>query len=286
MHVALHIHALAENEGSSEVVELSVVQGLERVSLGEALGRQVLDQLVDELRLRTPEDTDSRLVEFSFEVVLHADDGAALRQWPEYEFFNEAASWESLAPRLLAYVAACAHGARGDRIWADCETPAGTHAMNALLMQDRKWIPAYIDFLTSCDLDHEVDQAGDLDLAIETYGWHADTCALAAARLVSCHGQFGEEQFQGWLEADLGEYLATDEGRADFAKAVLAEFERDTEQMRHVLALPQEQCHTEFDFWLSFVALAFDTDTFNALQRQVHGRWERARDLAADAGVC
>ncbi|WP_222846701.1 hypothetical protein [Chitinolyticbacter meiyuanensis] len=236
--------------------------------------------MIDELRARTPDDADARLIEFSFEVALHADDGAIQQQWSEHAFFNEAARNNALVPQLLAYVAACADGARGERIWADCETPAGTHAMNALLMLDRKWIPAYIDFLTSCDLDHEVDQAGDLDLAIETYGWHTDTCALAAARLVSCHGQFGEEQFQGWLESHLGEYLATGEGSADFAKAILAEFERDTEQMRRTLALPQNQCRTELDFWLSFVAPAFDTDTFKALQRQVHGRWERARDPA------
>lgn len=196
MHVVLHIHAVAEAVVSSGVVELPLEQGPDREPLREALGQQVLVRLIDELRARTPDDADARLIEFSFEVALHADDGAIQQQWSEHAFFNEAARNDALVPQLLAYVAACADGAWGERIWADCETPAGTHAMNALLMLDRKWIPAYIDFLTSCDLDHEVDQAGDLDLAIETYGWHTDTCALAAARLVSCHGQFGEEQFQ------------------------------------------------------------------------------------------
>src|SRR5690606_5895857 len=131
----------------------------------------------------------------------------------------EAATFEALHPLLHAYALETAEGAHGHAIWSDDETPSGTHAIVPLVMHDRKWLPDYLRFLRSNDLDHEVDQAGDIDAIIERYGWAPDTLALAAARLVSCQGQFGEEQFGQLLEEGLSDHLDTAKGRGDFLEA-------------------------------------------------------------------
>ncbi|TYT24930.1 hypothetical protein FZO89_00785 [Luteimonas viscosa] len=249
--------------------------------VSEALCMQALECLHASLERAKQASDDDGVSSFAFQLRSVDGDGNLVAAWSEYEFCEHAARFASLHPALHAYAVATADGAHDDRMWADSETPAGTTAMLALLKRDRAWIPAYVDFLRSCDLDHEVDQWGDMDEVVERYGWQPDTCALAAARLASCHGQHGEEQFSGWLDAGLREYLDTGEGRAGFLAAAKAEFDADGPQMRRNLEMSREAFCDDADFWVDFFAAALDEDEVEALRQHAHGRWDRARASAA-----
>jgi hypothetical protein len=143
----------------------------------------------------------------------------------EHAVYTQAAAFADLHGLIHALVRATAKGAHGHRPWADDETPTGAAGASALALADRRWIPAYLQYLRECDLDHEVDQAGELDAIIAAYGWSQDTCALAAARLGGCAGQWGQEQVEGWREEGLDDYLETSAGRQAFLAAVRGELE-------------------------------------------------------------
>ncbi|XZG71659.1 hypothetical protein ACTSKR_07320 [Chitinibacteraceae bacterium HSL-7] len=274
MNVQLRLHCVVNHQTHSESIEWQSHDDDAGDSLNEALCRQTLVHVLDALAKRTAVPLEDRPVEFGFELLTH--DSGGEHTWDEQAFFDEAAQWDALSQQLLTYSAACAHGAWNDRIWSDCETPAGTHAMNALMMKDRKWIPAYIDFLTSCDLDHEVDQAGDLDLAIERYGWQADTCTLAVARLVSCAGQFGAEQFDQWIERDLGHHLASDDGAVQLADAFHAELGRDTAIIGYLRQQTPDRQLEEINEWLSHLAPVLDDEQLAALRLSMMARFDAA----------
>jgi hypothetical protein len=224
---------------------------------------------------------DGELYLFAFQLQSLDEDGNVASEWSETQFCEHAAGFAALRPALHAYAVATAEGAYGSRMWADSETPAGTAAILALVMRDRRWIPTYVDFLRTCDLDHEVDQWGDLVEIIAKYDWREDTCALAAARVVSCHGQHGGEQLSAWLEAGLRDYLDTAEGRAVFLAAVRAEFDADNPQMREKLTMSRESFCDDADFWVvDFFAPALDETELGALRLHAHGRWDRARGLS------
>ncbi|MDH5833417.1 hypothetical protein [Luteimonas kalidii] len=249
--------------------------------ISEALCLRVLESLRDSLAELTHASHDGAVSTFGFQLRSVDGDGHAETEWSEAGFCEQAARFESLHPALHAYAVATGNGAHGSRMWADAETPAGTAAMRALVERDRAWIPAYVEFLRSCDMDHEVDQWGDMDAVVERYGWQPDTCALAAARLASCHGQHGEEQFSSWLDAGLREYIDTREGRAAFLAAAEAEFDADSPQRRRHLALAREAFCDDADFWLDFFAPVLEEAELDALRRHAHARWDRSRASAA-----
>ena len=143
----------------------------------------------------------------------------------EHAIYQRAATFPGLHESINQLVRATAAGARRHRPWADAETPTGAAGASALALQDRHWIPAYLQYLRECDLDHEVHQGDELNAIVQTHGWNSDTLTLAAARLVGCCGQLGEEQVGEWYEAlGLNDALASDEGLASFIAAAQREF--------------------------------------------------------------
>lgn len=249
--------------------------------VGETFCLSVLERLQSTLEQLKHASADGELYLFGFQLQSLDNGGNVVAEWSETQFCEHAAGFLALHPALHAYAVATAEGAYDSRIWADSETPAGTAAILALVMRDHRWIPAYVDFLRTCDLDHEVDQWGDMDGIIAKYGWQEDTCALAAARVVSCHGQHGEEQLSSWLETGLRDYLDTAGGRTTFLAAARAEFDADSPQMREKLTMSRESFCDDADFWLDFFAPALDEPELEALRLHAHGRWDRARGLPA-----
>lgn len=126
----------------------------------------------------------------------------------EYALFQEVVKHEELFDETISYINTAAKGRYNNRIWEDCETPLGNGAMISLVETDKKYIQSYINFLRTCDLDHEVCQWGDIDTIVKKYGFNEETVKLGIARLMSCAGQHGDEQFEIFLEEGLADYIS------------------------------------------------------------------------------
>ncbi|WP_176425224.1 hypothetical protein [Myxococcus sp. AM009] len=280
MGIELLIQSRGKNERAPVTLVIPMTGAVEDGPLAEDTCREVLRAVMRALDGARQASGDGGLHAFTFSLRGATADGAAQWELREYEVCERAAHFESLHPLLRDYAVVTGAGANGNRMWADAETPAGTHAIGALVLRDRTWLPAYIDFLRSCDLDHEVDQWGVLDQLIEHHGWAPDTCALAAARLLSCRGQHGDEQLSTWMEASLGEYLATEEGRAAFDHAAAREFDTwNGDIMLGALKGPRDAHCGEMDEWLEAFEPLMDPARFAVLRRHAHGRWARERGL-------
>ncbi len=171
---------------------------------------------------------DNTVEEISFRI--NYKQGEKILALNEKQFFKEVAEHEELAPLIIEYCNVTADGEEGTRIWLpeseDYEShPAGTHAIMALVRKDEKWIPEYINFLKTNDLDHEAEQIWHIRELIETYGWSKETIRLAIARNISCIGQAGTDQFQQMLEGGLTVYLQKEKNREEFIKAIHEEFD-------------------------------------------------------------
>lgn len=150
---------------------------------------------------------EQKVYEFNY-TITHLDaDQNIINTIECYDFFDEVIKHDGLAPQIIAYTKATDHGEYDSRIWLDDETPAGTCAILALVTNDIKWIPEYITFLRTCDLDHEVDQSGDISTIVEQYGWCEATLSLAISRLFSCHGQHGTEDIEQMLGNGLSDFV-------------------------------------------------------------------------------
>lgn len=190
--------------------------------------------------------------------------------------------WASLRPelyhRLTALVRATEVGAHGHRPWADDEHPTGSAAIFTLVTAHNRYIPEYIRYLRTCDLDHEVDQYQQIDDIIELYGWNNDTLALVAARLGQCVGQAGAEQVAELLgEADLAGYAATPKGRRRLAAAVERELDRDDEAFQRLLALPPGAFDARVQRYLlnlsEVLGEYLSDETLSAVKERAERRW-------------
>lgn len=184
-------------------------------ALDEAACTAILDGVLAHLD-KAPLDPDAPARHWTFALVV---DGAPVAD--EHAIYQQAAAFPSLHGRIHALVQATSRGAGRHRPWADEETPTGAAGATALALHSRDWIPAYLDYLHGCDLDHEVHQGGELDAIVQAHGWNEDTIELAVARLIGCCGQHGDEQVASWRdEGGLGDYLAREGGRATLLAAV------------------------------------------------------------------
>lgn len=169
---------------------------------------------------------DNRLLSITFKV--RYNDNTGSNTLTEKFFFKEAARHHSISNLLLEYCKSTDNGEEGSRIWImdeyDQGPPAGTYAILALVNRSQIWVPNYIEFLRTNDLDHEVEQMWDIRAILEKYGWCEETTRLAIARKVSCCGQAGTEQFKELLNNGLLEYLKVEENRSTFLKDIVQEF--------------------------------------------------------------
>ncbi len=126
----------------------------------------------------------------------------------EYALFQEVVKHEELFDETISYINTAAKGRYNNRIWEDSETPLGNGAILNFVEKNIRYIDTYIDFLRTCDLDHEVSQWGDIDTIVKKYGFNEETVKLGIARLMSCAGQHGDEQFEIFLEEGLTDYIS------------------------------------------------------------------------------
>jgi hypothetical protein len=282
MRIEVCIESRAEDARAPRETNLTVGEAVDGEGLDEASCRQVLEAVLEHLRAMKADRSDGDLHDFTFTVRIADALGGQASTWADYELFREAVAYEPLHPLMYSYAAETAVGAHGSSMWSDDETPSGTHAIVPLVMYDRKWIPAYVAYLRFNDLDHEVDQAGDIAKIVEKYGWAEDTCELAVARRVSCCGQAGGEQFEELLESGLSGYLDTEEGRAIFNRVAMREFEEwDNDFMRAMLETDSEEhFEGEIDFWVDLLEDVMTEEELEVVRKHAHGRWARARQAS------
>ncbi|WBX74179.1 hypothetical protein PG913_02855 [Tenacibaculum pacificus] len=164
-----------------------------------------------------------KIYQFSFNInLIDENDTSKVLFIDEKALFNEVRKYNTLSSATIKYLKVTDDGEYDSRIWEDCENPLGTEAILSLVSKDKKWMPEYINFLRTCDLDHEVNQGGDMEELIEQYGWNKETCSLAIARLITCCGQHGSEQFEDLLENGLSDYIQ--ENKLLFLEKLMEEF--------------------------------------------------------------
>ncbi|EMM71760.1 tetratricopeptide repeat protein [Leptospira weilii] len=121
-------------------------------------------------------------------------------------FYNEAVQYSEFHPLILKYVNKIIdHNLQYSILWSCEEEHAGTHAIMALALSEKKYIGDYINFLRSNDLNHEVYQSDDINALVQKWGWCEETLSLMAARCF--RGQFGSDQFDEMMETGLSEFL-------------------------------------------------------------------------------
>lgn len=193
----------------------------------------------------------------------------------EKTLFNEVSKYSALTSATITYLQATDHGEYDSRIWEDCENPLGTRAILSLVTKDKKWMPEYIYFLRTCDLDHEVNQGGDIEELIEKYRWNEETCTLAIARLITCCGQHGSEQFEDFLEDGFSDYIQ--ENKPLFLEKLIEEFK---------YALDSDSCYSpslnaskedylnEFFEYIEALNSIFDKNDFDKINTYLSKYWD------------
>ncbi|WP_078130461.1 tetratricopeptide repeat protein [Leptospira alexanderi] len=121
-------------------------------------------------------------------------------------FYNEAVQYPEFHPLILKYINKIIdYNILYSVLWSCEEEHAGTHAIMALALFDKKYIGDYINFLRSNDLNYEVYQSDDINALVQKWGWCQETLSLMAARCF--RGQFGGDQFEEMMETGLSEFL-------------------------------------------------------------------------------
>jgi hypothetical protein len=236
--ITIEINALGytgeDYEETETVLKKSVPKDTSSERLTESDCREVLQKMivtVDAVKELYPDENEpanNKLVSIQFDITCKIDN--AETSLDEEAFFREAAQHDSLADAILEYTKATDNGDEGIRIMMpendNYESyPAGTFAILALALRDKKWIADYIAFLRTNDMDSEVMQLWDIKSIVEQYGWCEETTKLAIARNVSCCGQGGREQFEQFVEEGLADYLTKPENRKKFLSNIQQEFE-------------------------------------------------------------
>lgn len=196
------------------------------------------------------DNTKTRLVKWQWELRLVGADGAA-QTLGEDVYFRQVAPFQELVPLVLEYCRQTGYGAYNRRLWTDDEIPAGTYAILPLVYQDRAAIEHYIEFLRTNDMDHEVEQAGDIEEIVTHHGWCRETARLAIARVVTCCGQGGHEQFSEFVENGLADYLEDGAARAVFLDDIQAEIQVWAGMGNHprLRETAREQFFEQLRFW-------------------------------------
>lgn len=101
-------------------------------------------------------------------------------------------------------------------IWEDEQVQAGGGFATELAITNLSDVMLYARYVSTNDLNHEVDQAGNMADIIGTWGWNKDTYAVLAARFFT-PGQFADEFMEGESE-DIIASLDADGAVEDFLK--------------------------------------------------------------------
>ena len=230
---------IGDNYEEKEVLhEKILTKDLSDNHLNETDLKQILETIITsikEIKLLYPDEQtnviqhfNNRLDSIKFEIKF-IDSTNTSKTLEESSFFELATKHESLASLILEYCKITDDGEEGNRLMIRNEyhegPPAGTYAILSLVFQNKKWIPNYIDFLRTNDLEHEVEQMWNIESILKKYGWCLETYKLAIARNISCCGQAGKEQFDRFIENGLRESLSNKRNRNIFLENILNEFQ-------------------------------------------------------------
>lgn len=87
-------------------------------------------------------------------------------------------------------------------VWEDEQAQAGGAFASELAIANREDIVPYARYVSTNDLNHEVDQQGNMIDIVGAWGWNKDTYAVLAARWFT-PGQFREEFMMGGLTEEI-----------------------------------------------------------------------------------
>ena len=108
-------------------------------------------------------------------------------------------------------------------LWSDDEHHLGDAVAAHVAERSRAEIPAFVRFLESNDLDHEVEQHRHIERVVRAHGWCPQTMALWVARLGTCAGQHGHETpWDEYVPESLGDYVGADGARRELLVSLLA----------------------------------------------------------------
>jgi len=112
-----------------------------------------------------------------------------------FDFWRKITTYPNALPLLEKYVSRVNGG-----IWADDESPLGQHAALALGLAGKQYIGAYISYITTTDMNHEVYQGEHIDMIAEKHGNCTEIRQLMAYRSL-LPAQHGVEQLEDFMHS-------------------------------------------------------------------------------------
>lgn len=209
----------SEEDFTTEEVNYTLPKSTDEVEFSEKDLRNTIKKmtsLVKEAKKKSPfaivEQAPIQLNEATFSFTVLDEDDKELEEYTEFYIFEEAVKYESLTELIEQYYETTLSGLK-EPLWSDPDFPIpfGTAAVLNLAQKDKKHIATYIDFLKKNDLDHETEQIWHILDIINAHNWCPETLHLATARLLTCAGQGGQEQFQELYQgyrSEPNDYLA------------------------------------------------------------------------------
>ena len=122
-----------------------------------------------------------------YEINLHDN----LPSYSELVFFLSAAEDSNNINKILTFIQEIKQKNQIKKTWLDEEMPMGLNASFALAYNDKKYISEFIDFLRTCDMNHEVYQFIFIELLENKWQVCNEIIELLAARTNSISGQWG-----------------------------------------------------------------------------------------------
>lgn len=124
-----------------------------------------------------------------YEIDLHKD----MPSYSELVFFLSAVNNSDNINKIRIFVKDIMQRNKVKKIWLDEEMPMALNASFALAYTEKKYISEFIDFLRTCDMNHEVYQFVFICLLEKKWQVCDEILELLAARTNSISGQWGLE---------------------------------------------------------------------------------------------
>ena len=155
----------------------------------------VIAKLIDFCK-NTEENTGIKLGKYQennfveYQINLHKD----MPSYSELVFFLSAAEDSNNTNKIITFVKDIMQRNLEEKTWIDDEMTMGLNASFALAYVDKKYISNFIDFLRTCDMNHEVYQHIFIELLENKWQICNEILELLAARTNSISGQWGVEE--------------------------------------------------------------------------------------------
>lgn len=127
-----------------------------------------------------------------YEINLHED----MPSYSELVFFLSAIEDGNNINKIRTFIQDIMQRNLVKKTWLDDEMPMGLNASFALAYNDKKYISEFIDFLRTCDMNHEVYQVIFIELLENKWQNCHEILELLAARTNSIAGQWGIEEHE------------------------------------------------------------------------------------------